>query len=208
MSRDQIIIGPDGQAVVIGTGAGNMRALVPEAGRAVIRDPIAKAPVLHGPHGRAWLCDLAKGAKIMKLAPGQDATLAHWVIEAPDAHPVWHSYSLIVIHLRPMPDNRPTMFYIDGATHEMWLYAIDPDKDRNELLSTGIVQRHWMWPCNFAAQFIEIGDDLARERIQNAAMRICLGELNPDTDGRSQWEAQFGSNMMKDRPNRRPPVVR
>lgn len=191
---------------IIGTGAGNMQLLAPDAPLVEIKDPITAEPVISGPHGKAWLCDTAKGREIMGLSGENDATLAHWIVEAPWAHPAWHSYSIVLVHLRPMPDNQETIFYLDDATHEMWLYALNPECDRNPVIERAIVEGPcWLHPGNFAAQFIEITDDLARFRVKDAVRMICDGTLSPDTDFRSMWEHLFGDNMMLDRPNARPP---
>ncbi len=65
-----------------------------------------------------------------------------------------------------------------------------------------------MSPGNFASQFVEISDELARERVKAAVQKVCDGQLSPDTDFTSQWIKLFGDCMMKDRPNSRPPKIR
>jgi hypothetical protein len=183
--------------VVIGTGAANTRALVPDAAPAAIADPIATAPDLSGPHGRAWKCNFTEGWRIMGVRPEEDATLVHWLIEAPWAHPAWHSYSLVLVHLRPLPDGRDTFFYLPCASHEMWLWAIDAGEDRRPLIATGVVQGHWLQPQNFAAQFTEESDAAALARIERAVQEICDGVLSPDTDFKRDWVKRFGDNMIK-----------
>ncbi len=199
--NDKLTIG------ILGTSAGNMRALGGD-GTAPIKDPVMARPSISGPHGRAWLCDNANGRRMMNIDPADDGTLAHWVIEAPWAHPVWHSYSLVLIHLRPMPDKRKTLIYLDGATHELWLYVIDPGHDRNNMIATGLVDGDWLHPGNFAGQFIELDDELAQDRIKQTVQQICNGNLSPDTDHQSSWVRLFGDHMMKYRSNPRPPTVR
>ena len=162
-----------------------------------ITDLIEEPPVIAGPHGRAWTCDLAEGRRIMAIRPEDDATLIDWVIEAPWAHPVWHSYSLVLVHLRPMPDGRETKFHLPCASHEMWLYALDARRDRRPLIATGIVEGHWLQPGNFAAQFIEANDADALARVARTVQDICDGVLSPDTDFMREWIARFGDNMTK-----------
>lgn len=190
---------------VVGTGAGVMRLLGGDD-VAPIKHPITAPPVVQGEHGKAWLCDTAVGRRQKSVADADDACLAHWIIEAPRAHPVWHSYSLVLIHLRAMPGKR-TLIYLDEATHELWLYALNPDADRNPMLATGIVDC-WMRPGNFASQFIELSDELARDRVRQSVQTICDGKLSPDTDWRQAWIKLYGDNMQKDRPHRRPPQER
>ena len=193
-------------ALIIGTGASVMRALggdhIPK-----IADPITTPPEISGGHGRAWRCDLDAARLRWAVNAENDCCLDHWVVEAPWAHPIWHSYSLVLIHLRPLSDGRKTKFYVDGATHELWLWALDPDKNRIPMLSGGDAAGLWLIPLNFAAQFIEVADDLAQQRVRSAIQRICDGTLSPDTDFRSMWIDLFGNNMMKDRPGAKPPKV-
>lgn len=162
--------------------------------------PVKAAPTLNMPYGKAWRIDLPAvrarfGGEIT------DAGIDAWLVEAAWAHPAWHSYLVTLIHLRPMPGFKDPVLYHPNATHELLVQALDPDGDRDRLLeeSTG-----WhcktLEPANFAAQLVEISDDLARERVRKAVEMICAGDLSPDTDYRAQWVALFGDNMMKDRP--------
>lgn len=188
--------------VIVGTGAANMRALggdrLPE-----IKHPITAAPVVTGAYGRAWLCDVAEAVRRAGLGPDDHGCLSHWIVEAPWAHPVWHSYALVLVHLRPLAAGRQTLLYLEGATHEIWLSALDPDVDRNDMLAAGVVAG-WLRPMNFAAQFIEIADELARGRVQQTVQAICDGRLIPDTDARADWISLYGDNMQRDRPRPRP----
>lgn len=187
--------------IMVGTGARNAEMLSDIAGAPMKKTPaepaVRKAPDLVGEHGKAWTCDLAVGLRTMNLRPEDDATLVHWVVEAPWAHPAWHSYSIVLVHLRPMPDGRQTKLYLEGATHEMTVWAMDPKVDRNTLVDTGIVGGHWMRPTNFGAQFIEIADELALKRINRSVQDICDGRLSPDTDFIRTWARLYGDNMIK-----------
>ena len=151
-------------------------------------DKIEKVPDVFGVGGQAWKCPHEADGK---------AGVAVWLIEAPWAHPIWHSYMLVLVHLRPLPGGPPPNFYLEGATHELWLHAIDPSVERQTILSTGKATRKLLWPMNFAAQIIEPTDELARERVEGAVRKVCAGQLSPDTDFRRDWEALFGSNMLK-----------
>lgn len=187
---------------IIGTGAaGALRALSGYDGPAEVRDTVSKLPDVSGKHGRAWMCDMAAGLKTLGHRPEDDARVVHWVIEAPWAHPCWHSYSILVVHLRPMPDNRPTKFYLDGATHEMWVHSMNPDFPRDKLITGNLDKGDRvsmvLEPKNFAAQIIEITDELVTERIKAVVKEICDGKLSPDTDFLREWQRRFGNNMIK-----------
>lgn len=114
---------------VIGTGAENVRMLAGLAPRTAPRPPldeVAMEPAITGAHGRGWACDLEEGRRLLADRANDDATVAMWVIEARYAHPVWHSYLLVLVHLRPMADLRETVFYLQGATHEL-MYLLGHD---------------------------------------------------------------------------------
>src|SRR4051812_16237629 len=160
--------------------------------KAPITDPIAEKPGMSGLFGKAWT--ITDDNRLT----GREHSLAHWLIEAPRAHPVWHSYSLVMHHLRPMKNLTKPMIYLPGATHEVCLFALDPMVDRRPLIAGGKVEALWLMPGNFAAQFIAATDAVARDRVRWAAQAVCDGVLNPDTDFRRQWVDLFGDNMMRD----------
>lgn len=126
------------------------------------------------------------------------AGVAEWLIHAPWAHPVWHSYFLTTIHLRDLPGKPPAVIYLPNATHELLLYALDPDAACCEEIIRGEadVGASCLQPANFAAQFIAESDDDAGGRIAETVVLVCNGELNPDTDARSSWVSLFGDNMV------------
>lgn len=153
-------------------------------------------PTLVGKFGKAWDIDLARiRREVLKVPQDDDAALIASIVEAPWAHGAWHSYMFSLVHLRPMADNRPTIFYLEGATHELVIEAINPDYDRNEMLKTGKVYR--LTPANFAEQFIAESDEAAIARVKDAIMLVVDGKLSPDTDYIRAWANLFGDNMIK-----------
>lgn len=156
-------------------------------------------PTFEGDHGRAWRIDL-ENARAKHNPDLEDATLDYWVIEAPFAHPVWHSYAIIIVHLRAMPDHRETKLYREGATHEFWVIALDPEGDRTKLIDTARASDetcHWLLPFNFSAQLVEANDTEARQKIEDAVHDVADGKLNPDTDFIRMWVQRFGGHMLK-----------
>lgn len=153
-------------------------------------------PSQQGTAGRAWTCNYAAYRDSRGVSPEDDASIGFWIVEAAWAHPVWHSYALILVHLRPLPDNRKTILYRPDATHELWIYALNPDKPRAPAV-LGEQLAHFLTPMNFAAQIAEASDTSARTRIEGAIDLIVAGELNPDTDAQRQWEALFGDAMIR-----------
>jgi hypothetical protein len=193
---------------IVGTGGENMRALASMAGAR--RDNIPKVKTSAdeiGIHGRAWSLDWPK-AKARLIETGvitlrgereadHDSTKAIWIMQAPYAHPLWHSYLLVLISLEPIPGTK-TMVYKLGATHEFWLAALDPNADVDACLrGDAVASAHMLRPLNFAAQIICRDDADARERMRLVAKDVIDGSLNPDTDFTQQWVARFGDSMMR-----------
>lgn len=156
---------------------------------------ITKLPDLAGPHGRAWRCDHLAGLVQDGVKAEDDAVLVSWCVEAAWAHPVWHSYWICLVHLRPMPDARETKVYLAGATHEFWLYALNPQEPRTQLVEAG--KPAFLNPMNFAAQLVCADDAQALSSIETTVREIVNGQLSPDTDFRRAWIARFGDNMVR-----------
>ena len=141
------------------------------------------------PHGMAWKMDIDAISK--KAGNKPHSTLASWVVSAPWAHPMWHSYHITCIHLRPIPGFGPAKIYLAGATHEIHVLAIDP--------AWSLDVTEWppvLYPLNFAGQFKAVDDDAAAARIFLTVVEIADGKLNPDTDAIQQW-------VKSDQPRRR-----
>ena len=163
-------------------------------------DDIVTEPNFTGPAGRAWLCNYGNFLESGDCERESDDTVGMWLIEAPEAHPAWHSYLLILVHLRPLPGCEELTFHLDGATHQMWLSALDPHGSRQSLVDCDLKAQNKcasLEPLNFAAQFIEIADNLAKERCESAVQAICDGRLSPDTPPMGDWVDLFGDNMLK-----------
>jgi hypothetical protein len=145
---------------------------------------IQTQPTLTGEHGRAWLIPRSE----------LHALVAMWVIEAPWAHPLWHSYILSLVHLRPDPGLAAPVVRREGATHELVLYALDAATNRGPMIEGGPILV--LEPPNFAAQMIEAHDAAAFENAERAVMMILSRTLSPDTDHISSWIELFGDSMV------------
>lgn len=149
-----------------------------------------KTPDLDGKYGQAWKFDLAGAVKRYGEKGGQ---LESWWIRAPWANLMWHSYAVLLVHLRPIAKNPEPRIYLPGATHEIMVAALHPDGKmqfdaRPPMLS----------PLNFAAQFIETSDEAAEARCRKCVEEIVLlGHLSPDTDWVQLWIARFNDSMMR-----------
>lgn len=150
-------------------------------------------PTLRGKMGNAWLVDMEA---ISRRSGTQDdpraaVTLPCWIASAAYAHPLWSHYVVMCIALRDVPGLPPAHVNLAGATHEVMVYAMNPDyapavDEFPKLLH----------PCNFTGQFIEPDDMAAAARVQQAVQDVIDGVLNPDTDFRRMWVERFsGSNL-------------
>lgn len=158
------------------------------------------APVAHiGRWGRVWLVDLVAARKKLPLGAIPDATIAHAILEAPWSSEVVHSYSLICVHLRPRPLylGRPVTQYLEGATHEISLIAINPEVDRLLMLTEPADPGVWLSPPVFAAQIVASGDEAAMARILHAAELVCAGSLSPHPTHVRSWVQLFGDNLLR-----------
>jgi hypothetical protein len=189
--------------VIVGTGAGNMRTLAALAGGPVEHstpEQVPKEPDIAGKHGKAWRIDLVKSMARYGFNAndaGEQGTVAAWVIEAAWAHPLWHSYIINLVHLRPTRHcPTPGVQYFPGATHEFRVYALSPDHPRIATI-IGDANPAFLEPANFCAQLKQSTDDGAIAVMEKAVQDICSGELNPDTDAVTQWRERFGSHGIK-----------
>lgn len=186
----------DEGGMTLDSGSGSARLLL--GGRREYRrlDQISVPAEMVGRGGRSWRCDLDEGRRVIGVPREKDGVLVNWVVEAPWAHPVWHSYSILLLHLRPIEGLPPAILHREDATHELLVHALNPDHPREELIKTGVLI-HFMTPINFGAQFVELSDELALDRVERTVREIVDGHLSPDTDYQLEWRRRFGSDMIK-----------
>lgn len=159
-------------------------------------DNIVKKPDIFGVHGRAWGVDMEKYRRL--FPDGEpDATLGVWVVEAPWAHPIWHSYVLILIHLRPLPVLGAPHINLEGATHEFWVYAANPEAPREPFILGDSGDIPILHPMNFGAQMIQPNDAAADFVMKATIQDIVDGKLSPDTDYFNVWVSCFGSSLVR-----------
>lgn len=160
-------------------------------------DEITTPPTGTGPHGRWWRVDYEKFVAAQPKRNPDDSTVSVFLIEAPYAHPIWHSYMLCAIHLRPIEGRPEPLINLPGATHEMFLYALNPGEKREPFI-VGADGPRILQPANFAAQLICDSDDAATALMLKTAQDIADGTLNPDTDYIKFWAQRFGTSMLKE----------
>jgi hypothetical protein len=136
-----------------------------------------------------------------KGTENRDGTVALWIINAPWAHPIWSNYMLLCVHLRPLSEGAAAIIHKPGATHEVILWALDPDAPVPVETGEGMTMKpQLLQPSNFAGQFIVERDEAARAMIEEQVVKpICEGTLNPDTDATWQWINLFGDDCFKEK---------
>lgn len=116
---------------------------------------------------------------------------ATWLITAPWAHPLWSQYALLLTDLTT-PIGTPPVIHLDGATHEVLLYALDPKYPiANVQVMIAEKQFHPLNPPNHGYQFKAESDDAAVVRLQEVVDQIEARRLSPDTDLRLPWNLLF-----------------
>jgi hypothetical protein len=145
----------------------------------------------------AWKVDINSMRATRGVTPDQCSGLAEWVVHASWSHPIWPFVSVMLIHLRDIPGMPPPFIKLPGATHEVMVFAMDPDKYPPHLDTDYPVGR-FLSPGNFTGQFIADSDQAAIERIEFTIHEICAGQLNPDTDGVRGWIERFGDYCFKE----------
>lgn len=140
-------------------------------------------PTRRGNNAEAWNVDLKSPEVVAPQKGRPHSSIVSWVIHAPWAHIMWANYWLVVSHLRPLPGLPPAIITVPGATHEVCLFALSPDKAPNLYDPYSSILR----PVNFVTQFAPGSDEAAAAKAEEAVIEVMRGLLNPDTDFRSQW---------------------
>ena len=161
-----------------------------------IMDEITRTPRKRAIKGRAGKNAEATDTVACSRSGPHACINAGWLIEAPWAHPLWHSYYLTAMHLRHIEGMGPAHIYLEGATHEVVLFALQPDKSR-EPFAQGEDTAQLLQPANFIAQWIAKDDDEARDKVFECVNDIVAGKLSPDTDFRSEWIVRFSDSNVR-----------
>lgn len=82
-------------------------------------------------------------------------TTCCWVIDSPHFSPAWNQWALNVITLATVDDRGPAALQFQGATHEMLLLALNPEKGRFDQAALDAPGGgfHHLLPVNYCDQF-------------------------------------------------------
>lgn len=112
-----------------------------------------------------------------------EQTLVMWLLDAPQAHPFWTQYLLSVVMLDDHPDFPPANKHFPEATHELFVFALNPDygphdeetlKPFMEKGSLPILQ-----PINVVQQFKATGEQM-KKLVRCAVQDVVDGKLSPE----------------------------
>lgn len=111
----------------------------------------------------------------------QDGTLGAWLMWLPGWSPAWDNFILSVVHLRPIPGERPAIKKFPEATHELILAAIDPEHPadwRNIFKDC-----KYLTPLNVIQQFV-VSSDANAVLVCEALAQFCIrGHLPIEPQG-------------------------
>jgi len=119
--------------------------------------------------------------------------IGKFLLKASNFHPLIQYYFFSLISLKHPdietvpPHHRPRII-VPGATYELGVYAVDPQKGVYVGTPVPILTPH-----TFAAQWYCSDDEQAHDMFIDAIVDVLSGELNPmPVDGKSAWVSRFG----------------
>lgn len=126
------------------------------------------------------------------------AGLASWLVYAP-GQAVWSHYFVGVVHLRPLPGEKPPAKSYPQAEYELLILALDdltagalPDPRDLDTI-------HYMTPINLVHQFHGVNDDQAVFLCSEAVQTIVSGGLPVEPQGiigaRELWKTSIEASI-------------
>lgn len=142
-------------------------------------------PDLSGSAGRVWSMSFDS----RQMMPH---SLGMWLIEAPDAHPVW-DYHLTYTNFSD-PEDRPKRVPEGIASHVFVMYALDKRfQHRYDPKNPHSFQGAVLQPIDMMVEF-KAKDDADALNMTLSALEMCVnGELIPDSDFTRDWTKFFQS---------------
>lgn len=134
--------------------------------------------------------------------PDSSATVAVWLLTCPGRHPVWSQWALSAVTLAPVDGYPPAKITVEGATHELLLFAIEPQivVDPNARLweprDVGEFAKHMLTPVNIVEQVRLGSDEQARELTSLLAQAVAHGVLDPETADSPERTRRYWSSTI------------
>ena len=120
--------------------------------------------------------------------PGADTTVCWWLLSGLRWHPLWNQFALVVVHLRPTHGTPPPRLHFPGATHELLVMALNPERGPRtptDLAANGLGPNAWLTPLDVVHQFE--ATDTEMQTLAGMLAEACVqGWLTPSTDDARQ----------------------
>lgn len=126
--------------------------------------------------GRQLVGPFGSATEVVIDAPGSDndATVACWLLHCPGQSPAWAHYLLSAVHLRAVVGGHEAEVRVPGATHEVLLLALDPEKSP---VPDNPASWAWLLPLNVQEQ-VQLGsDDQAADLVESCVRAMLAGNL-------------------------------
>lgn len=137
--------------------------------------------------------------------PEQEATLQHWFLLAPPAHPLWPHYLFFVVHLRDVEgQSKPPFRRYGDSSHELMLIALNPKlgpwtaENVTAKMLAAREESAFLSPPNYAQQLRGITDAQACQLTALLARGLITGVVPIERDdwgGRARWEEVIASTL-------------
>jgi hypothetical protein len=128
---------------------------------------------------------------IGRTPPDKAKWFATWGMDCPGDNLAWSQYIMVAFDLTSITV-RPPIIHLPGATHEVQVWAVNPDFPLPEKFDEGSSYgRMLLHPMNMGYQFIAPSNEAAHSRLRDVAHAVATGILSPDTDYRSAWDIMF-----------------
>lgn len=192
-SRVRVVVAPEQMEHVVmsNTGAAATRALL--AGHAHPPKPVSperptRAPDVRGAFGSAWLFAPYVACDDPDAKPDFAANLQNWLLECPQAHPMWSHWLVSLIHLRDIEGVPPAKVHREGATHEFVIAALEPGQPLPDVEHPLSPMPKMMQPVDVVHQVVGVDDEQAVRVLFDVVKATVHGYLSPDADWREVWK--------------------
>lgn len=147
-------------------------------------------PTHEGPAGKAWQCEYELPA-LMDAADkaAAEVTLRQFIMYVPGAHLFWSWYYMAGVSLRNVPGAEEAHLQFEGATHELMVLSLDPERpaprpngpfgEQGDLAPLS--------PPDHVIQTMFVNDEQFSEIVDLFAQAVVGGVLSPDSDWRERW---------------------
>ena len=131
------------------------------------------------------------------------AVVGLWLMHAPNAHPMWEYYVVLLLHLRPLEGYPTPEKTEDRMQYQITVMTIDPGSALPNMQSLADAQDsssglRALHPADFEAQFPDVnGDHNAYEIVDELCIEVVNGILIPDGTYRTQWATSLSERVIQ-----------